>query len=354
MSLPRSLLLFFFLSLASSAQTIQGNVLNSTTGKPEPGHQVILFTAQGERARTTTNENGAFQIELPEKSDPHSTAVLQVVHNGVEYFQAVESGKSTNVRVYEASSQASAIRGYLSILQFQAKGKMLQVTELHALNNTSNPPITRVSPDNLVLAVADGTQVEPAIVSGPDGGTLKLPLVRIPGQKARYRIDFPLKPGVTKYAISYEVPYEGKLVFRRQAQYPTKRLGVIVPESIRFRSLGPKPFHAVEDQPGTHEQVLDGLDANEAFAFELSGVGELARSLRPLSPGQPTRSTQVRTEVQTLMSAQWPHSGPSGTTASPARARTDVVARQVIVGVGVLVLAGMLIWGMRLRRATRA
>jgi hypothetical protein len=347
MNCPR--LLFLLLPLACSAGTIQGTVQNGTTGKPEPNHQVTLFTTSGEQGRTTTNENGAFRIELGAGLAPRSLAILKVLHDGVEYFQAVSSAQVTDIRVYDSSSRVSGITGYLSILQFQVKGKLLQITELHALNNASNPPVTRVDPDNLVLSIPEGAQMEPTTVSAPDGGTLKLALVPIPGHSGKYRIDLPLKPGLTKYAVSYEMPYTGQLVFRRQAQYPMQRIGVIVPESMHFRSLGARVFHAVVDQPGTHEEVLDGLNANEAFAFELSGTGALASSFHRLSPGEPSRTTGAKT----VMSAPLPHGGFSGTVASPKEARTGLVGRQLNLAIGILVLVGILLCGMMLRRSSR-
>jgi hypothetical protein len=310
---------------------------NGTTGKPEPGSPVILFTASGEQGRATTDENGAFQIVPSKKLDPLSPAILQVTHDGIEYFQSVRPGQRTNVKVYEVSSQVSGITGYLSVLQFQVKGKLLQVTELHAFNNGSSPPLTRSSPDNFEFSIPEGARVQPATISAPDGGTLKLPLVPIPGQNGNYRIDFPMKPGLTKYAISYEVPYSGELVFRRRAQYPLKQIGIFVPDSMHFRSLGAKAFHAVVDQPGMQEQVLDGLKTNEPFAFELSGSGGLAHSFRPLSPGTPPTKPK-------LLSPPWPQSGSSETTASPAHARTGLIGRQVILAMGILVLAGLWLW----------
>jgi hypothetical protein len=337
---------FLFLPLVCSAQTIQGTVQNGTTGRPEPGHEVILFTASGEQGRTTTNDDGTFRIELGKALDLHSPAILQVMHDGVEYFQAVSSGKVTNVRVYDSSSKVSGISGYLSILQFQAKGKRLQVTELHAFSNASNPPTTRVDPNNLILSIPAGAEVQPTTVSAPDGGTLKLALVPISGQHGKYRIDFPMKPGLTKYAIRYEVPYADELVFRRQAQYPMKRIGVIVPESMNFRSLGAKSFRTVVDQPGTHEQVLDGLGASEGFAFELSGNGVLAKSFRPLTPGEPSRSNVAKT----LMSAPRAAGRSLRGIASPVRSSSGVMGYFVTLAIGILVLAGILLLGRILKR----
>jgi hypothetical protein len=341
--------LFLLLPLAGSAQTIQGNVQNGTTGKPEPGHQVILFTSLGEQARATTNENGAFQINLRANLAPHSLAILKVIHDGVDYFQTVASGKVTNVRVYDSSNQVSGISGYLSILQFQVKEKLLQVTELHAFSNASSPPVTRSGSDNLVITIPEGAQVDLATVSAPDGGTSKLPLVSIPGRGGKYGIDFPMKPGLTKYAIRYEVPYAGELMFRRQTQYPMKRIGVIVPESMRFRSLSAKLFHGVVDQPGTHEQVLDGLKANEAFAFELSGTGVLANSFRPLRPGE----TSSARGTKTLMSAPGPRGESLGRSASSSRARSGVLGYPAILAMGILVLGGALLLVIMQKRVPR-
>lgn len=346
MNLPRALCLFF--PLVCSAQIIHGNVKNGTTGKPESGHEVILFTAAGEQARATTNDNGDFQINSGKDSSSHSLAMLQVIHKGVEYFQAVRPGRETSLDVYEPSSEVKGITGYLSILQFQVRGKLLQVTELHALSNESSPPITRVDANNLVLSLPDGAQIRPATVSGPDGGTTKLPLIAVAGTKGQYRIEFPIKPGLTKYAISYEVPYSGGLALRRQVQYPVKRVGVIVPESMHFRSLGARRFRPIPDQPGTSEHVLNKLAANETFRFELSGAGELAEAFRPSNPGDPVRSGKPNKTP----SATWPlHSSLTAQLASAnPRAPTGSAKEYLTAGIGMCVLAAIVLWRVMLRR----
>jgi hypothetical protein len=343
MKLSQALLLF--LPLACAAQTIQGNLRNGTTGKAEPGQQVILFTAAGEQGRATTNDDGSFAIEGTSKAPLHSAAVLKVSHDGVEYFQPVRPGQNANMSVYDSSSRASGIKGVLSILQFQVKGKMLEVTELHAFDNASNPPTTRVDPDNLVLSIPAEAQARGVTVSEPNGGTAKLQLISIPGSNSKYRVDFPMKPGLTKYAISYEVPYTGEFVFRRQSQYPMKRIGVIVPSSMNFRSLGAKSFHEVKDQPGTHEQVIDGLDANRAFSFAISGTGELARSFRPLNPGQPSRSMGAKV----LIDAPLLQGESSKANAGSSQADDTLRRNYVTLMVGMLALVGLLVWCVRSR-----
>jgi hypothetical protein len=215
----------------------------------------------------------------------------------------------------------------------------------HAFNNASNPPFTRLSSDNFILSVPDGAQMEAATVSAPDGGTTKLALFPIPGQSGKYRIDFPMKPGLTKYAINYQVPYDGKLVFNRRAQYPMKQIGIILPASMHFRSIGGKLFHADVGQPGTHEQVLDNIGMDEPFAFEVSGAGFLAHYLRPLKPGEspmPARSN--------ALNAPWLHSGLPVPHASSPQSRSGFAGYPGTLAAGVLVFAGILLWSMKRRK----
>jgi hypothetical protein len=287
MKLPS--LLFLLLPLACPAQTIQGNVQNGTSGAPAAGSLVLLYNSSGEQGRAITRSDGSFQINGAAAPVHGSHGILEVIQDGVEYFQPVRPGQPANVKVYNAASQVRAISSQLSVLQFESKGDRLQVTELHAFNNASNPPITKVSQNNLEVSLPQESRVQPATVSGPDGGTTRIPLVRIADGRIadgsdQYRVEFPIKPGVTKYALSYDIPYDGSIVFRREAQYAIKRLNVIVPESMRFRPMGSEAFHEVGAGAREREQVLDDIGVNEHFAFELSGTGGLVHSFHPSTP----------------------------------------------------------------------
>jgi hypothetical protein len=340
--------LLLSLPVACAGQAIQGYVRNGTTGKPQPEHQVVLFTTHGSQGSAMTNGDGAFRIDLA-TTTPNSLEILKVVHDGVEYFQPVTPKSSTTVTVYDASSQVSGISGYLSVLQFQVRGTSLQVTELHAFNNTSNPQVTQSGADNLVLSIPDHAQIDPSTVSGPDGGATKLPLVSIPGQRGKYTIDFPMKPGMTKYAINYQIPYDGKLVFRRQTQYPMRQIGIILPASMQFRSLGPTLFHAEGAQAGMHEQVLNNVSANQQFAFELSGMGALSHYFRPLKPGEAPMPVRA-----SALSAPFPRTESPASKANPMRGHAFSPAFQLTLAATILIGAGIAIWGMMRRKILSA
>ena len=355
MKVRSSVLLLF--SVACSAQTFQGRVINGTTSNPQPSCQVILFTSSGEQGRALTNDSGEFRIVPHSKLDRRSAAILQVTQNGVDYFQPAIQGQFTNVKVFQSAKAVDPISSPLTILQFQSAGKRLQVTELHALNNISNPPITQVDPDNFVLSIPHGAQIEPAMIAAPDGGTTKVPLVLVaPSPVAgatvaksvdRYRIDFPIEPGLTKYAIRYEIPYDAQeFVFRRQTQYPMDRIGVMVPPSIRFRSLGANLFHPVADQSGTQQQEIDGLAANVPITFTLSGTGTLAHSFHPLNPGERAMPRDPNPHTSTpLLRSELPA---ASVPLPPVHA--GLAGQERMIAIGALLLAGILFWCFRLRR----
>jgi hypothetical protein len=342
---------FMLLAIACSAQTFQGRVMNGSTGNPQPSSQVILLTPSGEQGRAMTNDSGEFRIVPTVTPGRHASAVLKVTQDGVDYFQPVIPGQLANFKVYQSANRVGLISSQLSILQFQSVGKRLQVTELHALNNLSTPPLTQVDPDNFVLSIPPGAQIDPAIVSSPEGGTSKVPLTPVTGSTVQYRIEFPIKPGLTKYAIRYELPYDAReFVFRRQTQYPMNRVGVMIPKSMRFQPLSPHLFHPVADSQGAQEQQFElyKLASNAAIAFSLSGTGELAHSFRPVQPGERRAPTLPPPQTSAVSHAVLPANP------LPAPRRSPVAGHERAIAVGILLSAGALVWLFMLRASNKA
>jgi hypothetical protein len=341
-----SSILLMLLTVECSAQTFQGRVINGSTGNPQPSSQVILLTSSGEQGRALTNDSGEFRIVPKVKLGQHASAVLQVTQGGVDYFQPVVQGQLATFKVYQSANTVSLISDRLSILQFQSIGERLQVTELHALDNLSNPPITQVDPNNFILSIPPGAQIEAAIVSSPDGGTSKVALTQVAGSTVQYRIEFPIKPGLTRYAIRYEFPYDtGEFVFRRQTQYPMNRVGVMIPNSMRFRSRSRLSFHPVADSKGLQEQQfeLDKLAPNTTIAFSLSGAGELAHSFRPLQPGERPALKLPAPQASAVSRTAFPANS------FPAPRHSYVAVYERSLALGILLSAAVLVWFFALR-----
>jgi hypothetical protein len=269
------------------AQLLTGIVQNGGTGKPVAGDPVILIGSGGvEETRTLSAAEGTFQFQGTPTGSSAEAIVVRVIHNGVSYDQQTKFGSAVRATVYDSSGQVNGLHGLLGILQFQTQRETLDVTELYAIRNDSKPPLTKVGPHNFDLVLPQDAQVRLVTVAGPGDEPLKLPISQVCGTASHCEIDFPIKPGLTKYSITYELPYGVNILFRRRVQYPMNQISVILPASMRFTSLGAHSFHRMGEQLGAQVETLTGINQNEELAFELSGTGALSHTFRPLDPSE--------------------------------------------------------------------
>jgi hypothetical protein len=257
--------------------------------------------------RAVSGKNGDFQIEpkLPSGTSP-AALKLRALHDEVSYEQPIRLGIAADITVYDGSARVDGLSEYLSIFQFEARiADRLAVTELHAIQNDSWPPRTGVNPESFNVSLPKGVRNFFVTITEADGQAAKLSITEPSNQHGPYKFGVPLKPGLTKYVLSYELPYRGKLPFRRSAQYSTKKSFIVLPMSMRFTPLGTLQFHPVPDKSGAQVREIDSLAEKDVLAFQVSGTGVLAQAFRPMGGSdEPTRQTlpaQLST-VETLRS----------------------------------------------------
>jgi hypothetical protein len=271
------------------AQTITGTVHNETTGKPSAGDDVILLRlANGmlEEAHTKTDGQGKFTLNVQFADLSH---VVRVLHQGVNYDQTVTSNTALDMNVFEAAPKIKEIVEPIVFLQMQSDGKSFQVTELHAVDNTSAPPRTQSNPRNFETFLPPNAQLDSVMVKGPRGIATKITPAPVPGEAGHYTMNFPLRPGETQFAVRYHLPAQEKLTFHPRLVYPATNLGIMYPPSMRFSSLGQGKF-TPQSAEGRLGQTISNLNAGEMPGFEISGVGMLPRATQALPPSAPAPS----------------------------------------------------------------
>ena len=301
-----SLKVFFFLlivcSIQCAAQAFRGIVHNGTSGKPQPGALVLLMTGKREMGRVISGNNGEFRIvvEVPAGAAPDSFKV-QLVHDGVTYQQPIKSGFAADVTVYDQTAGVEGLIEYLGILQFEARTvDRLQVTELHAIQNNSWPPRTTVNRDSFNLSLSKGAHNLLITISEPDGQGAKLSIPDPANPSAPHRLAVPLKPGVTKYVLTYELAYRGDLRFRQAARYLTKETLIILPTSMHFISPATLHFHPVPDPTGAQVEEIDSIARNAVMTFTISGTGVLAQAFRQIGGSYETDREAMLTQTDKL------------------------------------------------------
>jgi hypothetical protein len=271
---------------------VSGNVLNRTTNRPSVGDEVVLLRmgeGMQEEARTKTDAEGKFFLHL---AFPASQYVLRVLHQGVNYDNALQ-GSPVQLDVFDAGSTISGRRNTLGIAQLASDGEVLTVTEMYSIINASAPPTTLAGPRNFEVSLPTSAALDFFRAKGPQGLWVNLTPVPVLERPGRYAVDFPLRPGDTLFKFSYHLPSRGATTLSLKLAFPIQSFAVLHPPSMSFRSLRPRSYTSPGMVKGLQiEQVVASPVAREVPAFEISGIGSaplqtpLARSL-PLSATRP-------------------------------------------------------------------
>lgn len=255
---------------------ISGTITNKTTDKPSAGDDVVIIKlSEGmqEAGRTKTDGKGKFSLPIPDDGGQH---LIRVTHQGVNYFKPAPQGTtSVQVEVYDAGKQVQGVSGRADILRVQSDGGQLQITELFVLQNSSQPPRTQMSDHSFELTLPEGAVIDASLAAGPGG----MPVNSAPvptGEKNRYAYVFPIRPGETKFQVSYHAPYTGSFSFQPKILTPTDDVVVMLPKSMEFKN-GSSEFSGGGEEKGMNIFVAHNIAAGKQLAFTVSGTGQIPR-----------------------------------------------------------------------------
>lgn len=276
-----------------SANMISGRVVNQTRAKASAGDEVILLRLgegmqEVQRTRSDAQGNFSFPANVID-----AEYIVRVLHQGVNYDQKLVGPSSPlEIVVYDAVPKIAGLAGSMGIAQVESDGANLKVTEMYAISNVSNPPVTQANRRNFQMSLPATATVDAFQVKRAGGvwvNATPSPL----GSKGRYAVDFPLRPGDTLFKFVYHLPYQTGTALKVQLAYPVKTFGVVHPPSIVFKSSRSNAFASPGVIKGLQLEQLVATDMiHDVPAFVLSGVGTAP------SPAQLAQATppSVRTE----------------------------------------------------------
>ncbi|HVI10596.1 MAG TPA: hypothetical protein VND65_20070 [Candidatus Binatia bacterium] len=272
-----------FLLLATglvAAQTLTGTVGNSTTGKPAAGDDVVLLKlGQGmeEAGRTKSDDSGHFSFKLEDGQAPH---LVRVVHQDVTYHRMAPPGTtSVEVEVFDVSKKVEGITVVADIMRLQVEQGQLEIVREFGVQNTSKPPRTQMNERNLEFNVPGGAQIIPDSATATTEGGNPLKSAPVPtGEKDRYSFIFPLRPGLTRFEVAYQMPYSGSANVDPKSVYPLQHFVVMTPKAMQFTpaaaAAGYKQINYPQE-PDDVVQVASNTKPGQNLAFRVSGEGQL-------------------------------------------------------------------------------
>lgn len=266
--------LALLLALASAAlAAVDGTVVNRTTGKPQPGVVVTLYRLGGagmQPVKTVkTDARGAFRVEH-QLEGPH---LLQAIYDGVVYNRMLQPGSPSSgleLDVYNASAKPSGAKVAQHMVLLEPLGGVLHVSESVIFNNSGN--LTYNDPANGTLRVFLPETVRGAprvTITAPQGMPVERSAVATKTPNV-YKIDFPVKPGETRFDLTYVLPMPESKTFRGKVLHDGAAVRLVAPRGVTLKGAN---VREIGREPTTQAAVyqVDGKD----YSVEIEGAGQL-------------------------------------------------------------------------------
>lgn len=258
---------------AVMAAPISGTVTNQTTKKPAAGDSVELMRLGMEvAAKTTTDAHGHFTLDVTDNEPMH---LLRVIHDKATYFHPVPNGTSTvNVDVYDAAEKVEGVTTEADVARIEASPNGLSVIENFFVKNTSSPPRTQFGPRAYEIYLPKEAQVVAAAAQGPGSMPVQTPPTPL-GPPGDYSFVYPLRPGETRFQVSYQIPYSGSFQFHPRVSAPVDNLAIILPKSVQFTGTPASAFQPIDEDVKVQTFLARNVTPQTKLAFTVSGTGLL-------------------------------------------------------------------------------
>ena len=264
---------------SAQAESISGVVTNKTTGKPAANDDVVLLRlAQGmqESARTKTDARGKYTIDIPEAG----LHLVRVTHDKANYFKPVQPGVAgpVDVDVYTAAAKVNGVVGEADVIRLQTdeSGKSLKIVENFFVRNDSSPPMTQFSDKPFEFYLPAGAVVMGSAALSPGGMPVQAAPVPL-GDANHYAFIFPIRPGETRFQVTYTLPYSGSLQLSPKPVMATDTIAVMMPKSMTFKGGPSTSYSPVTEETTAQTYVARSVQPSQPLGFTISGTGQMPR-----------------------------------------------------------------------------
>lgn len=259
--------LALLLVLPSVLLAIDGTVVNQTTGKPQPNVILSLIQpGQGGMQTLGSTKSGADGKFAFTQSPGDGPALIQALYAGVTYTKMLQPGAAPNVEVpvFDSSSKPDGTKLDQHIILVQPGDSNLQVNELFMVRNTGKLTYNDPARGTLRFSLPEGHGEVSVRVSGPGGMPVGRPATSAGG--GLFKVDFPVKPGETRFDLSYEVNTKN-LTGRKLDDAETR---IIVPQGVTLEGDGAVKIGVVPENQANVYQVQSA-----AYKMSVNGTGSL-------------------------------------------------------------------------------
>lgn len=274
MSAGARALVFSMALLAPCFAAVEGVVVNGTTGEPQP-NAIVSLVQPGQGGMQTlasvrTDAQGKFHID---KEAPPGPQLIQALYQGVIYTKPVLPGMPAGglrVDVFDATSKSSVAKVSQHFIVLQPGASEMTVSE--GILFQGDPKLTFSDPTNgsfrFYLPPEAKGQVQ-VTINAPGGMPIQRPADKTK-QENVYKVDYPIKPGETRFDLNYTVPVASPLVFASKILHSEGASDLVAPQGVTLKG---DDIELAGQEPTTQASIY--RIKNTSFKVEVEGTGSL-------------------------------------------------------------------------------
>jgi hypothetical protein len=257
---------------AASAGTVNGTVVNRTTGKPTPNVDLTLLSpTQGMREIGSAKSDAQGHFTATNDAIGMGPVLIRATYHDVSFNTFLPPGRpQIEVEIYEISKDPKTISVASHVVIFQPQGDRLIGAEEYSVQNASQPPAAYFRTEgNFDFAIPENGTIGQVTTTTSMG--MPVNQATIEKGKGRFAIAYPFRPGQTNVRLSYELPYSNNsATLKLPATYAGMKLLVVVPPGVTVTGDG---LTSAGQEQGMMVFTHDPLAAKSALSVSLSGVG---------------------------------------------------------------------------------
>jgi hypothetical protein len=274
-SLARSIVLSAAL-LAPVFAAVDGVVINGTTGEPQP-NAIVSLVQPGQGGMQTlasvkTDAQGKFRID---KEAPPGPQLVQALYQGVLYTKPVLPGMPSGglrVDVFDASNKTGVAKVSQHFIVLQPGAGEMTVSE--GILYQGDPKITYSDPVNGTLRFYLPPEAKGQVqvtINSPGGMPIQRPAEKTK-QENVYKVDYPIKPGETRFDLNYTVPTTSPVVFAGKIMHSEGASDLVAPQGVTLKG---DDIELAGQEPTTQASIY--RIKNPSFKVEVEGTGSLTQ-----------------------------------------------------------------------------
>ena len=252
---------------------VDGVVINATAGKPA-ANTIVSLVQPGQGGMQTlasvkTDAQGNFKFD----KQPQGPMLVQALYAGVMYNKVLMPGAPSSgleVDVFDSSDKPGTAKVSQHFIVLQPGATEMTVSEGVLYQNDAKTTYNDASNGTFHFYLPPEAKGQVSVTINAPGG---MPIQR-PAEKTKqpdvYKVSYPIKPGETRFDVTYVVPKADPMVFSGKILHTEGSSALVIPTGVTVEG---DDIELAGQEPKTQASIYRIKGAS--YKVEVEGTGSL-------------------------------------------------------------------------------